>query len=435
MARAPEGTSLLAALATVIVPTRVRELASELGVVTRQRKVDVVALVWTLVLAFDVGSDRTIESMRNGYERATGKSLVRSSFYDRLTKALAELLRRLALEAVEQLGHKAHVAGGYLAGFRDVLAIDASILRLHDWLAGSYAACRTNHTKAAAKLHMIMSVVDGSPTKVKLTAERVHDTVPWRRIGKWVHGCLLLLDLGYYSFQLFDRIEQNGGFFISRLKANANPVIVKAHRRWRGRAVPVVGMKLQDVLQRLQRGVLDVDVTVRFQRRAYRGKNSWTRRRFRLVAVYNSDAKRYHCYITNVPAERLAAENITQTYALRWQVELLFKAMKQHGHLDHLPSSKKAVVECLIWASILALAASQSLYRLIRAAVPRARYIPLLRWAAQFERSARDLLRAVVRGRSDDAQEIADGWLRNAPDPNINRAKRALEPVFLGFRP
>ena len=49
--------------------------------------------------------------------------------------------------------------------------------------------------------------------------------------------------------------------------------------------------------------------------------------------------------LTNVPPERLAAEDISQTYALRWQVELLFKAMKSHGHLAQLPSTKKAAVD------------------------------------------------------------------------------------------
>lgn len=433
MARAPKGTALLAALATIIVPDRVETLARELGVVERRRKVDVAALVWTLVLAFESATGRTIESMRQAYEKASGQSLVRSSFYARLSTQLAKLLRRLAQDAVEQVGGAARVPDGYLAGFRDLLALDATVLRLRDCLAGSYAACRTNHTKAAAKLHMVMSVAGGTPYKVKLTSERVHDTVPWKRVGQWVRDRLLLFDLGYYSFHLFDRIDQNRGFFLSRLKTNANPRIVAANRKWRGRAVSVVGEKLQDVLPRLERQVLDVMVQVRFRRRVYRGKHTYKTRTFRVVAVYNADAKRYHCYMTNVPADRLAAEDITDVYRLRWQVELLFKSMRQHGGLGQLPSSKKAVVECMVWASVLAVMASQLTYRLVRAAVPRQRAIPLLRWGGNFANAARDLLRAVVRGSADLASEVLDQLRRNAPDPNIHRAHRPLEPVFLGL--
>lgn len=432
MARAPEGTPLLTALSSIIRPKRVEELAREVGVVRRRRKVEATALVWTLVLAFESATGRTIEAMRLAYEKATGQALVRSSFYDRLTRPLAKLLRRLALEALEQLGGAALVPEGYLAGFRDLLAMDATVLRLHDLLGRSYAACRTNHTKAAAKLHMVMSVIDGSPNQVKLTSERVHDTGPWRRVGQWVRDRLLLFDLGYYSFHLFDRIDQNGGFFLSRLKTNANPVIVDTHRTWRGRAIPVVGKKLQEVLPRLRRQVLDVEVQVRFKRRSYRGKQSYKTRRFRVIAVRNPEAGRYHCYITNIPAKRLPAEDITATYALRWQVELLFKSMRQHGYLGQLPSSKQHVVDCLIWASILAVAASQALYRLIRASVPRPRAIPLLRWGAQFAGVARELLRAIVRGDTDQASETLAHLRRNAPDPNVNRPGRALEPLAPG---
>ncbi len=433
MARESNGTALLAALATIIVPRRVELLAREFGVVERSRKVDATALVWTLVLAFESATGRTIESMRQAYEKATGRSLVRSSFYDRLTPRLAKLLRRLALDALERVGGAARVPEGYLAGFRDLLAMDATVLRLRDCLANSYAACRTNHTKAAAKLHMVMSVAGGTPCKVKLTSERVHDTVPWKRVGQWVRDRLLLFDLGYYSFHLFDRIDQNGGFFLSRLKANANPRIVDTNRKWRGRAVDVVGDKLQDVLPRLQRQVLDVMVQVRFRRRVYRGKHSYKTRAFRVVAVYNSDARRYHCYMTNVPAERLPAEDITDVYRLRWQVEILFKSMRQHGGLGELRSTKKAVVECMVWASVLAVMASQATYRLVREQVPRRSAIPLLRWGGNFANAARDLLRALVRDATDLAGEVFEHLRRNAPDPNINRSHRALEPVFLGL--
>ena len=41
-----------------------------------------------------------------------------------------------------------------LGEIRDVLCVDSTVLRLHDTLAGCWAACRTNHTLAAVKLHM-----------------------------------------------------------------------------------------------------------------------------------------------------------------------------------------------------------------------------------------------------------------------------------------
>lgn len=419
-------------LATFVTREKVEQHARELGVVQRERKTDVFALVWALVLGFQTGAERTLEALRHSYQKAAGHGLVRSAFYTRLTPELAQMLRRLALSAMEEQAPGAAAPRGYLAGFRELLAIDATVLRLRELLAGSFAACRTNHTKAAAKLHSVVNAIDGSPRHLKLTPERTHDTAPWQRVGRWLEGCLVLFDLGYYSFALFDRIDQNGGFFLTRLKVNANPVITAVNRRWRGQAVAVEGRHLRDVLPLLERQVLDVEVTVSFKRRAYRGKRSSATRPLRLIAIRNDVTGNYHCYLTNVPPERLAAEDVTKTYALRWQVELFFKAMKQHGHLDHLPTTKRCVVECLVWASVLSVVTSQVLYRLVRNATEPGRLVPPLRWAALFSRIASDLI-ALVLGTDPEADSaLGDLLLRDAPDPNRNRQNLALRPVTCG---
>lgn len=429
-----DGSTLAARLATLLPRPMVEKLARERRVVQRQRKVDVYALVWALVLGFQTGSERTIEALRGAYQRASDQDIARSAFYDRLTPKLAGLLRILAMRAMEQLGEAIPSTRGYLAGFRDLLAIDSTVLKLHDWLSKSYAATRTNSNKSAAKLHMVMSVLDGSPRRVKLTPERTNDRSPWKRVGRWVEGRLLLFDLGYYSYSLFDRIDQNDGYFLSRMKANANPLIVDVNRRWRGRSIDVTGRRLRDVIGSLQREILDVEARVEFDRRSYRGKKSKAKRAFRVIAIRNPGSGEYHIYVTNVPPEKLAAEDVTRTYALRWQVELLFKAMKSHGHLDQLPSGKKCVVECLVWASVLSLLASQSLYRLIRKLLDPDRALPLLRWASKFAEVAGDLLSLVLTPNSVEDRRTRRYLLYNAPDPNRNREDRALDPV-LGIMP
>ena len=109
---------------------------------------------------------------------------------------------------------------------------------------------------------MVTSVDDGSAHNVKLTGERTSDVTPWKRVGKWVQGRRRLFDLGYCGFHLFDRIDANGGFFLSRAKTNFNPVLVATSRKRRGASIDVVGKRLLDVLPRLHRGVLDVEVEV-----------------------------------------------------------------------------------------------------------------------------------------------------------------------------
>ena len=78
------------ALASSLPRDHVEATARRLEVVKRKRKVDIVALVWTLVLGFQAGTQRTIDALRTTYQTATGDTLERSSFYARLTAPLAK---------------------------------------------------------------------------------------------------------------------------------------------------------------------------------------------------------------------------------------------------------------------------------------------------------------------------------------------------------
>ncbi len=97
-------TSPSQAVASVLDPSHVEAEAARLGVVSRRRKVDAWILVWVLVLGFQVGTARTLEGLRQAYERAAGHTLARSAFHSRLSESLARLLRTLAEAVMRDLG-------------------------------------------------------------------------------------------------------------------------------------------------------------------------------------------------------------------------------------------------------------------------------------------------------------------------------------------
>jgi IS4 transposase len=402
----------------------VREAARESGAVQRERKIEITAFVWTLVLGFAAGTERTLAGLRRAFEQATGVHVVPSAFYDRFTAGLVRLMKRLVADVMDDLVPSAYAFGGTLAAFREVLVADSTVIRLHDLLARAFPACRTNHTLAAAKLHVVYNVAAAGMHSIRLTSERVHDG-PVLRAGRWVRDRLMLFDLGYYRFQLFDCIRRQGGFFVSRLKERANPVITAVHRRWRGRSVPLVGERLQDVLAQLQRQVLDVEVEVQFQRRSYGGHRSTARARFRLVGVRDAESGRYHLYLTNIAPDVLSPEEIAAVYSARWVVELLFREMKATYRLEDMPSAKRPVVETLIYATILTLATSRTLHAaLSRRLRGQRERLPVERWAIVFAEVADQLL-AVVAGPAGERKVVARRALRflehEAVDPNVKR--------------
>ena len=156
MARA-ESIGIRETLNSFLVRARRGKLARECGMMRRRRKVDPMAMVWTLTLGFGAGGERSLAGLGRVYQRTTGVSMVPSAFYDRFTPGLVRLLRSIGVlcKRVTQYepSHR-----GVLGKFADVVVADASVVKLHRMLAKRYAGTRTNSTPAAAKLHLVMSV-------------------------------------------------------------------------------------------------------------------------------------------------------------------------------------------------------------------------------------------------------------------------------------
>lgn len=399
-------------------------LARESGFVQRGRKVVAKEFLWSLVLGFGTGEERTLAGLYRAYLRVARQAISMSSFYERFTPSLVKFLQgilgHVILRAEEQASGR---MPGLLARLREVLMVDSTVVRLHAWLEKKYPGCRTNHSPAAAKLYMAMGVQAKGPRTVKVKPERVGDR-QLLRIGRWVAGKLLLLDLGFYRFSLFANIDRYKGYFLSRLKQNGNPRIVRVLSRCRGRAIPLVGRRLGEVRRRLKREVLDAEVEVTFLRRRYRGSRHKDRARFRLVGVLNPEDGAYHFYLTNLPAGQWSAEEVARLYSLRWEIELVFRELKTSYRMDQLPSRKPEVVEALIYASLLTLFTSRHILSAVREYLAATDHAPEERWGRVFNAAAMDIL-VIILDQPSHAREIARRiepfLLRTAVDPNRGR--------------
>ena len=267
-----------------------------------------------------------------------------------------------------------------------------------------------------------MSVTGASRHSVRMTGERRHENRVLS-IGEWVAERLLIFDLGYYDFGLFSRITAQRGYFLSRLKDNGNPLITAVHR---GDATGLVGERLQEVLPRRKREVLDVEVTVTFSRRRYAGHRRREHMRLRLVAIKDKQAGDYHLYLTNIPPEKLAATDIQSVYASRWQIELLFKELKGTYRIDEVPSRRRCVVEALIYAALLTRMASRQLLHAVHAklAITLQGRLPLRRFARVLLSIAHDILLIIIRPPRKTRMLLRDVsrlLLHESPDPNRDR--------------
>jgi putative transposase len=133
------------------------------------------------------------------------------------------------------------------------------------------------------------------------------------------------------------------------VKTGVNPTIVSVLKTYKGNSIDLAGKKLQDILPRLKREVIDCLVEVEFKASASRvkksdgnnyevyrpkGAASKIKETFRLVGVLDEETGEYHLFITDIMPEQLSPEDVALLYRARWSIELIFKELKRLYKLD-----------------------------------------------------------------------------------------------------
>jgi putative transposase len=231
-ATAVKQQSIIDNFRALVGPDEILEAGCRLGVIQRQRKVDLPSLVEATILAVlpTPGMQMTVFA---NYGALTGALLAPSAFYDRFSMPYAALMRELALRAIEAVrqatpeDRRRHDFGVLLKEFSDVQIADSSSLLLQK-LARHWAPSTSKVRPAGIKWHAIVSLKDGVPVAERLTEQRLHDSAGLPD-GALASGTLTLFDLGYLDVKRFIDAIERGAHFLTRLKSNHNPVVLRVH--------------------------------------------------------------------------------------------------------------------------------------------------------------------------------------------------------------
>jgi len=113
------------------------EHAEELGVVERDRKTQMPALVWSFVFGFAAGESRTLAGFRRSYNATADETLSPGGFHQRLTPAFAEYLCDLVDAVLDEVAVPDAVDID-IDRFKDVMIADGTVLRLHRLLSEEF---------------------------------------------------------------------------------------------------------------------------------------------------------------------------------------------------------------------------------------------------------------------------------------------------------
>jgi putative transposase len=423
-----EDTRFEALLHAEIPRENVSREAWALRVVQRVRKIDVYTLVITVILAVTTRGENSLANLHRAFQLRSGTRLARSAFWDRFTPAFEHLVRTVLDGIVGRSRECRPKLPAAFRAFRDVVVIDATVMKVDDALSGLWRGCRSNSASAAIKIHTIIRAFSAELLRYRITPEAFYDGDGFGT-GPWMRGLLFLFDQGYASPSFWARIHHQGGYFLSRLPPDRDPLITRDNRRHRGRARTAKGRHLRNVVHGLKRALIDVQAEFRIHVRRYGTPHGHHEvREFRVVGVRNRKNGDYHLYVTNAPPEALAAEVVRDAYRLRWETELFYKAGKSGAALHELPSAQPHIVRTLVYAALIRTTLAMKALNEARDRLPLGVWINPIAWQRLWNQLLAEALDAIL----EQASPSCRSWSHLATlavDPN--RGRRPTRASFM----
>jgi hypothetical protein len=184
--------------------------------------------------------------------------------------------------------------------------------------------------KGGIKTHVLLRHDDYLPQYVLITKAK-HSDVQVAHFLSLTPGSIVVMDLGYIDYELFSKWSRSGIFFVTRLRADLNWVVVE------NRPLP-------------QNRNIRADQIIRFN-------SQWGRKycpdlHFRRI-VLDVEGEQPLVFLTN--HLKFGATTIANIYKERWNIEVFFKALKQNLKIKTFVGTSPNAIYIQIWTALIAM--------------------------------------------------------------------------------
>jgi hypothetical protein len=332
-----------------IGPDVLNRLAQETKLVERQRDLVGDQFFWSIVGGFGVGQATEIAGMLRAYTKDTGHGLQYSAWYNRLRKEGFPEFMRLSYEHMQNhISHQYLPSGHLLNRFKDIYIQDGSSYRVNNLLVDTFPGRFTKTSPAAIEVHAFYSLRHATTQCFHVAPDSKSEQafMPTAKDAD-LRDTLSLFDRGYSSLKRLHKIEDAGGFFMTRMKSNINPKITTVHQsKGDARQAACFENQMFQVIPLKKKANYDFSVQ-------FRNKLSFIN--LRLIAIWNPNTKEHVLFLTNTDPKTVTAKMISTWYRLRWQIELLFKELKSYTQLRRFLTANPHIARGFVWASLCAL--------------------------------------------------------------------------------
>lgn len=211
---------------------------------------------------------------------------------------------------------------------KDLKIVDSTTITLFsDILKGAGRNPFNGKKKGGIKMHTMINAMEDVPSLIKFTSAATHDHTFLRDL-ELKKGSFVVFDKGYVDYLQYERWTLEDIYFVTRQKENAVYTSIDEF----------------DIGDEIHDGVLK-DERIRLYKK---DSSSFEIRR---IAYWHQPHQKVYEFITN--NFELPADKIAGIYKNRWQIETMFKRLKQNFPLKYFLGDNQNAIEIQIWVSLI----------------------------------------------------------------------------------
>ena len=187
-------------------------------------------------------------------------------------------------------------------------------------------------SKGGIKVHTMLNAYEQVPQLIHFSDAATHDHTFLSKLDLQPHQ-IAVFDRGYVDYKQYAEWTAGHVHFVTRLKDNA----------------VFDGLEEAEIPDNIPQGYLkDEKIQISYQDEHKKEQLLFLRR----VVYYDDEKKGVFQFLTNI--FDMTAEQIGLLYKLRWQIELLFKQLKQNFPLKYFLGDNENAIKIQIWCTLIA---------------------------------------------------------------------------------
>lgn len=193
---------------------------------------------------------------------------------------------------------------------------------------------KTGKKKGGIKAHSIIHANECVPSDVKFTSAATHDSFMLRPV-QYAAGDILAIDRAYIDYEKLEELTRRGVIYVTKMKKNLKYTIKK------------------DTIYMNEDGLM----TLRTQHVTFlkkeKGKED-IEHHARIVTYV--DIKKTRCKLVSLLTNdmEMDEQEIIDIYKKRWEIELMFKQLKQNFPLRYFYGESENAIKIQIWTTLIA---------------------------------------------------------------------------------